>query len=146
MLTENRFPLGPTENLEEAPRLQYVLWAPYHNQQVSLNAFNIQQQSSTLTATATTMSTPLSTSGSLLLNSLANGASAANLVKPPTPAQVQASASSSTSINMNKAFTQNQAIAFVYENDIYYKPKVQGELVCRITATGRYPFLCVRVF
>ncbi|KAL9884330.1 inactive dipeptidyl peptidase 10 isoform 3-T5 [Glossina fuscipes fuscipes] len=137
VLTENRFPLGPTENLEEAPRLQYVLWAPYHNQQVSLNAFNIQQQSSTLTATATTISTPLSTTGSLLLNSLANGASAANLVKPPTPAQVQASASLSTSINMNKAFTQNQAIAFVYENDIYYKPKVQGELVCRITATGQ---------
>lgn len=33
-------------------------------------------------------------------------------------------------------FSLNQAIAFVYLNDIYYKPKVQGELVCRITQTG----------
>lgn len=30
----------------------------------------------------------------------------------------------------------SQAIAFVYENDLYYKPKVQNDLVCRITATG----------
>lgn len=32
--------------------------------------------------------------------------------------------------------TGSQAIAFVYENDVYYKPKVQNDLVCRITATG----------
>lgn len=31
----------------------------------------------------------------------------------------------------------SQAIAFVYENDLYYKPKVQSDLVCRITSTGR---------
>lgn len=31
----------------------------------------------------------------------------------------------------------NQAIAFVHENDIYYKPKVQSDLVCRITTTGK---------
>lgn len=30
----------------------------------------------------------------------------------------------------------HQAIAFVHENDIYYKPKVQQDLVCRITSTG----------
>ena len=29
------------------------------------------------------------------------------------------------------------AIAFVYENDIYYKPKVEKDLVCRITNTGQ---------
>ncbi|XP_050308297.1 inactive dipeptidyl peptidase 10 isoform X3 [Anthonomus grandis grandis] len=28
------------------------------------------------------------------------------------------------------------AVAFVYENDIYYKPKVEKDLVCRITKTG----------
>ncbi|KAJ6648221.1 Inactive dipeptidyl peptidase 10 [Pseudolycoriella hygida] len=32
--------------------------------------------------------------------------------------------------------TGAQAIAFVYENDLYYKPKVQNDLVCRITTTG----------
>lgn len=30
----------------------------------------------------------------------------------------------------------SQAIAFVYENDLYYKPKVQNDLVCRITTSG----------
>lgn len=29
-----------------------------------------------------------------------------------------------------------QAIAFVHNNDLYYKPKVQSELVCRITSSG----------
>lgn len=28
-------------------------------------------------------------------------------------------------------------MAFVYDNDIYYKPKVEKDLVCRITNTGR---------
>lgn len=31
----------------------------------------------------------------------------------------------------------SQAVAFVYENDLYYKPKVQSDLVCRITTTGK---------
>lgn len=30
----------------------------------------------------------------------------------------------------------SQAIAFVHDNDLYYKPKVQNDLVCRITTTG----------
>lgn len=30
----------------------------------------------------------------------------------------------------------SQAIAFVHENDLYYKPRVQNDLVCRITTTG----------
>lgn len=29
------------------------------------------------------------------------------------------------------------AIAFIHDNDIYYKPKVQKDLVCRITKNGR---------
>lgn len=29
------------------------------------------------------------------------------------------------------------AIAFIHDNDIYYKPKVQKDLVCRITKSGR---------
>lgn len=37
-------------------------------------------------------------------------------------------------IGMGK--TISQAIAFVYDNDLYYKPKVQSDLVCRITNTG----------
>jgi len=51
----------------------------------------------------------------------------------PTPYNYQ---TSNNGANNLKAFQQNQAIAFVHENDIYYKPKVQGELVCRITTTG----------
>lgn len=31
----------------------------------------------------------------------------------------------------------SQAIAFVYANDLYYKPNVQNDLVCRITTTGK---------
>lgn len=31
----------------------------------------------------------------------------------------------------------SQAIAFVYDNDLYYKPKVQNDLVCRISSTGK---------
>lgn len=30
----------------------------------------------------------------------------------------------------------HQAIAFVHKNDLYYKPRVQSDLVCRITTTG----------
>lgn len=29
-----------------------------------------------------------------------------------------------------------QAIAFVYKNDVYYKPRVQNDLVYRLTTTG----------
>lgn len=35
------------------------------------------------------------------------------------------------------AVNNHQAIAFVHENDIYYKPRVQQDLVCRITTTGK---------
>lgn len=38
--------------------------------------------------------------------------------------------------HVSNAKTGSQAIAFVYENDVYYKPKVQNDLVCRITTTG----------
>lgn len=37
---------------------------------------------------------------------------------------------------VSNAKSGSQAIAFVFENDLYYKPKVQNDLVCRITTTG----------
>lgn len=37
----------------------------------------------------------------------------------------------------------SQAIAFVHENDLYYKPKVQNDLVCRITTTGNRILLLI---
>lgn len=43
-----------------------------------------------------------------------------------------------TTLNRGKNGNPTQAIAFVYENDLYYKPKVQNDLVCRITTTGKY--------
>lgn len=34
-----------------------------------------------------------------------------------------------------------QAVAFIYNYDIYYKPKIHSDLVCRISTTGnRYIF------
>lgn len=38
----------------------------------------------------------------------------------------------------NRGGSPSQAIAFVYENDLYYKPKVQNDLVCRVTTTGKH--------
>lgn len=38
---------------------------------------------------------------------------------------------------VSNAKSGSQAIAFVFENDLYYKPKVQNDLVCRITTTGK---------
>lgn len=43
-----------------------------------------------------------------------------------------------TALNRGKNGNPAQAIAFVYENDLYYKPKVQNDLVCRITTTGKF--------
>lgn len=31
---------------------------------------------------------------------------------------------------------QQQGIAFVHENDVYYKPRVEHDLVCRVTVSG----------
>ena len=165
--TANTFPLGPTENIAEAPRLQFVLWAPYNNhqpqqqqQQQSSNGGNnngvhsasintsASSSASTSTSSLNTVSStvsPTPTTGSLLLNSLGGGASVANLVKPPPPIQLQQQNQDSASqqTNGNRALAQNQAIAFVHENDIYYKPKVQGELVCRITTSGRFMIIVI---
>ncbi|XP_046802103.1 venom dipeptidyl peptidase 4 isoform X1 [Lucilia cuprina] len=148
--TANTFPLGPTENIAEAPRLQFVLWAPYNNHLIpssiggnvnngGANTNSISSSSSAPNTPTTSLPTP--TNGSPLLNSLGSGASMANLVKPPPPIQLQQQNQDASASILNngltKALAQNQAIAFVHENDIYYKPKVQGELVCRITTTGQ---------
>uniref|UniRef100_A0A1I8PFL3 Venom dipeptidyl peptidase 4 n=1 Tax=Stomoxys calcitrans TaxID=35570 RepID=A0A1I8PFL3_STOCA len=154
--TANTFPLGPTENIAEAPRLQYVLWAPYnplHPANINGNGANGNGHgldtnnlppSSTPSAAAggASQGAPTPTT-SILLSSLANGANmAANLVKPPPPIQLQQQQQQllqqqQLTMQNNRALAQNQAIAFVHENDIYYKPKVQGELVCRITNNGQ---------
>ncbi|XP_073828737.1 inactive dipeptidyl peptidase 10 isoform X2 [Musca autumnalis] len=150
--TANTFPLGPTENIAEAPRLQYVLWAPYnplpsnngggniHSSGVDNNSNNLLS-STTPSGAATIATTSATPTSSILLSSLANGVNvAANLVKPPPPIQLQQQQQQQNPqqlLQNNRALAQNQAIAFVHENDIYYKPKVQGELVCRITMTGQ---------
>ncbi|XP_033243941.1 dipeptidyl aminopeptidase-like protein 6 isoform X1 [Drosophila miranda] len=118
--TANTFPLGPTENIAEAPRLQHVVWAPINPPPPP------PPPSSAAAATTSTMA-PLP-SGSIILNSLA-GAAAGGKTTTPTPG-------SGNGNGGNGPYTLNQAIAFVHHNDIYYKPKVQGELVCRITQTG----------
>ncbi|XP_055619338.1 inactive dipeptidyl peptidase 10 isoform X2 [Toxorhynchites rutilus septentrionalis] len=41
-----------------------------------------------------------------------------------------------TDVNGNSEKGSSQGIAFVQESDIYYKPKVQGDLICRITTNG----------
>ncbi|KAH8397884.1 hypothetical protein KR222_004796 [Zaprionus bogoriensis] len=133
--TANTFPLGPTENIAEAPRLQHVVWAP----------INPPPPPGAPLPTTSTMA-PLP-SGSIILNSLA-GAAAGGAGKPTPASNVgaangQANGSGNGGSNggaagtgSRPAYSLNQAIAFVHHNDIYYKPKVQGELVCRITQTG----------
>ena len=41
-----------------------------------------------------------------------------------------------TTKTINRYKIKTQAIAFVYKNDVYFKPKVKSDLVCRITTTG----------
>ncbi|XP_032594836.1 inactive dipeptidyl peptidase 10 [Drosophila grimshawi] len=154
--TANTFPLGPTENIAEAPHLQHVVWAPINPPPPLTPTAAVPATSAAATASATgaaqsTMS-PLP-SGSIILNSLA--VAAAGGAGKPTPttgsgsgsgtgtgaATGAATVNGSGQANANGgklagAYTLNQAIAFVHHNDIYYKPKVQGELVCRITQTG----------
>lgn len=36
-----------------------------------------------------------------------------------------------------------QAIAFIYNYDIYYKPRIHSDLVCRITNTGNFDIIYV---
>lgn len=133
MQTANTFPLGPTENIAEAPRLQHVVWAP-------INPPPPPPPPPPPTAAAGVQASSQSPlpSGSIILNSLA-GAAAGGAGKP-TASTSGGSANGSGAANGNggakAAYTLNQAIAFVHHNDIYYKPKVQGELVCRITQTG----------
>ncbi|XP_049310134.1 inactive dipeptidyl peptidase 10 isoform X3 [Bactrocera dorsalis] len=150
--TANTFPLGPTENIAEPPRLQYVTWAPNVPPAPATTTTSTTTTTTTTTSTTTTTRAPTNTTtnaartangaaaaaavnassgGSILLSSLAGAATGGGVGKPP-PSNFQYPNGGAV-----KAFPQNQAIAFVYENDIYYKPKVQGELVCRITTTGR---------
>ncbi|XP_017056243.1 inactive dipeptidyl peptidase 10 isoform X2 [Drosophila ficusphila] len=139
--TANTFPLGPTENIAEAPRLQHVVWAPV-NPPPPLAApppsgasGSTGSASGSLSGSSTTMA-PLP-SGSIILNSLA-GAANGGVANAAAGAAGSPSSSTAATNSNGKAggYTLNQAIAFVHHNDIYYKPKVQGELVCRITQTG----------
>ncbi|XP_002055619.3 inactive dipeptidyl peptidase 10 isoform X3 [Drosophila virilis] len=133
--TANTFPLGPTENIAEAPRLQHVVWAPINPPPPPPPP---PPPAATAATPATSTMSPLP-NGSIILNSLA-GAAAGGAGKPTPTTNANGSANGSGPSNGNggtKApYSLNQAIAFVHHNDIYYKPKVQGELVCRITQTG----------
>lgn len=42
-----------------------------------------------------------------------------------------------TNLNNSNSKYLSQGIAFVHENDLYYKPDMQTDLVCRITTTGK---------
>lgn len=44
---------------------------------------------------------------------------------------------SSSSNNSDSVKTSSQAAAFVYNNDVYYKPNIQGEVINRITKNGK---------
>ncbi|KAH8373231.1 hypothetical protein KR009_008032 [Drosophila setifemur] len=122
--TANTFPLGPTENIAEAPRLQHVVWAPT----------NPPPPSSTTPPSFGGTLAPLP-SGSIILNSLAGAANGGG-VAGAAGAGAGANSQSPNSNGKPGGYSFNQAIAFVHHNDIYYKPKVQGELVCRITQSG----------
>ncbi|XP_055713714.1 inactive dipeptidyl peptidase 10 isoform X2 [Phlebotomus papatasi] len=55
----------------------------------------------------------------------------------PTNTTNEADENASKKPEENAKLGTSQAIAFVYNNDLYYKPKVQSDLVCRITTTGK---------
>lgn len=42
-----------------------------------------------------------------------------------------------SNITSSRVKTSRQSIAFVYNNDVYYKPKVQGDVTNRITKNGK---------
>ncbi|XP_062141261.1 inactive dipeptidyl peptidase 10 isoform X1 [Drosophila sulfurigaster albostrigata] len=135
--TANTFPLGPTENIAEAPRLQHVVWAPINPPPPPPPPPSTAGQ-----APSTTTMSPLP-SGSIILNSLAGAAAGGAGKSPPTTSATASGSEHGSQANAGAngaaskgAYSLNQAIAFVHHNDIYYKPKVQGELVCRITQTG----------
>uniref|UniRef100_A0A182MG15 Dipeptidylpeptidase IV N-terminal domain-containing protein n=1 Tax=Anopheles culicifacies TaxID=139723 RepID=A0A182MG15_9DIPT len=51
-----------------------------------------------------------------------------------SPSQTSSSSSSGSS---TASGTSSQGIAYVHQGDIYYKPRVQYDLICRITTSGR---------
>uniref|UniRef100_A0A182VVH4 Peptidase S9 prolyl oligopeptidase catalytic domain-containing protein n=1 Tax=Anopheles minimus TaxID=112268 RepID=A0A182VVH4_9DIPT len=55
-----------------------------------------------------------------------------------SPSQTSSSATSGSSGSSSSATgTASQGIAYVHQGDIYYKPRVQYDLICRITTSGR---------
>ena len=38
----------------------------------------------------------------------------------------------------------SQAIAFIHDYDIYYKPKIHSDLVIRVTTNGEWQIYCIR--
>lgn len=46
----------------------------------------------------------------------------------------------SSNSNSGDMKTPNQAAAFVYNNDVYYKPSIQGDVINRITKNGKLIF------
>lgn len=43
-----------------------------------------------------------------------------------------------SNITSSSVKTSRQAIAFVYNNDVYFKPKIQGDVINRITRNGKH--------
>lgn len=63
-------------------------------------------------------------------------------VSAPAPASAAANAAGAAAAAASAAAAAlpqapAQGVAFVYNNDVYYKPKVQHDLVCRLTTTGQ---------
>lgn len=143
----NTFPLGPNENMH----MQHIVWAPYINSSTNVNKVSSTTTTTTTTTTQNTEPTkPSFMSSSLLLSSLANNnkTKANGIDSDDNDDNINnSSLSSSDSTSSYKIYSSNQlmlnqqAIAYVYKNDIYYKPKVQGDQIYRITETGNYMLL-----
>lgn len=152
----NQFPLSHKDSgVQLAPHLQHVLWAP-NSQSITdrgvqrQNHYRQQQLTWPTTAAAgnvvnsllsSTALPPASVGNVSTRSSIAVGSAESvnsNAGKPPRgPSSLAADPMKvMTGSNGGGVVNNHQAIAFVHENDIYYKPKVQQDLVCRITTTG----------
>lgn len=164
----NQFPLSHKDSgVQLAPHLQHVLWAPNSQSIIDRQVQRAQPLKSAAAAAAVGQSgnvnsnnnggiasttalvagqpVNVSTRESISIGgSVAEGVNS-NAGKPWGPSSSTSTAGAIEPLKLitgtaggGKAVNNHQAIAFVHENDIYYKPKVQQDLVCRITITGEF--------
>lgn len=154
--TRNQFPLSHKDGIQVAPQLQHVIWAP--NPQAVTDRRLLRNQ----LHNKGTQTGPAPARQNEVVHSKRSGAptehqlssSTGSVLTPPSNSSASSPSSPSAQTVDNNVISFSpkgqkyqltgssmsssisQGIAFVHDNDVYYKPKVQSDLVCRITTTG----------